>query len=87
MTPTTLWLLAGLALVAWAMFGVLLFARDAKVAPEVPPAEERPYIPEPWHLQYREVEIVTPDRPLPNEHWKGKTIDRICWELSEGVTP
>jgi hypothetical protein len=41
------WYLAAAFLTGYLMFGVVLFARDAKKAPEVPPAEERPYIPEP----------------------------------------
>lgn len=41
-----IWYLLAAALAGYLMFGVVLFARDAKKAPEVPPAEERPYIPE-----------------------------------------
>jgi hypothetical protein len=52
-----------------------------KRAPEVPPAEGRPYIP--VHVK---LHIVTPDRPeLMQNVWAGKNIDRICWELSEGI--
>jgi hypothetical protein len=76
------WYLAAAFLTGYLMFGVVLFARDAKKAPEVPPAEERPYIPVHVHLC-----IVTPDRPeLMRNVWAGKSVDRILWELSEGVT-
>ncbi len=55
-------------------------AMGAYAHKDVPPAEERPYIPTRVKLS-----LVTKDRPLPNEHWRGKSIDRILWELSEGV--
>jgi hypothetical protein len=40
-----LWYLLAAFLVGWLLFGTLWFARDAKKAPEVPPAEERPHLP------------------------------------------
>lgn len=40
--------------------------------------------PEPWNLQFRETK-VTRDRPVPQEYWRGKTIEEICRELSEGI--
>lgn len=73
--------------ISWMCLGALaiILSKPIPDLEDVPPAEEWPHVPEPWHLQYREAEIVTPDRPLPNEHYRGKSIERICWELSEGV--
>lgn len=76
-----IWYLLAAFLAGYLMFGVVLFARDSEKAPEVPPAEERPYIP--VHVK---LHVVTPDRPPAHCHWEGMTIDEICRELSEGVT-
>lgn len=79
-TTTYLWFLAIAAILGLLILGAILFARDAKQAPEVPPCEERPYIPVRVKLH-----LVTADRPLPNGYYAGMTIDEICKELSEGV--
>jgi hypothetical protein len=68
-------------LLAWLVLAAAWFALDAKKAPEVPPAEERPYIP----VRVK-VHLVTADRPLRHGYYAGMTIDEICKELSEGVT-